>query len=200
MKLHMVAERSLSFLARSSACLVHSSLKLLKPFIRFVRLVRIQSMVSEPIPVTTQFDGPQSFSGLTNLKLGDHCRLGSDVYFETAGSARIEIGRHVRINRSCVLVAHAGISIGDNSLIGECVSIRDANHGTAQGTLIRKQAHQSAPIFIGNDVWIARGAVILKGVQIGDGSVVAANSVVTKDVPAGTIVGGVPAKLMKFRT
>jgi acetyltransferase-like isoleucine patch superfamily enzyme len=98
-----------------------------------------------------------------------------------------------------VIVSYEHISIGDHTLIGEYVSIRDANHGVEPGTPIREQPHAAEGIDIGRDVWIARGAVILKGVTIGDGAVIAANSVVTKDVEPMMIVGGIPAKPIRRR-
>jgi acetyltransferase-like isoleucine patch superfamily enzyme len=103
------------------------------------------------------------------------------------------------VNAGTVLVSYAGVSIGDECLIGEYVSIRDADHGSDAATPMRLQAHRKAPIRIGRDVWIARGAVILKGVTIGDGAIVAANSVVTRDVPALAVVAGAPARIIKYR-
>ena len=95
-------------------------------------------------------------------------------------------------------MSYSAVTIGNDCLIGEYVSIRDADHGTEPGTPMRSQAHASAPIVIGDDVWIARGAVILKGVTIGSGAVVAANSVVNRDVEPNSIVGGVPARLLRM--
>ena len=118
----------------------------------------------------------------------------------TTGDGSIELGAHVRVNQGCVLVSYAALRIGANALIGEYVSIRDADHGMADGSPIQSQAHTSAPITIGADVWIARGVVVLKGVTIGDGAVIGANSVVTKDVPAMAVAAGVPARVLKMRT
>ncbi|TOB35760.1 hypothetical protein CGK06_26050 [Vibrio parahaemolyticus] len=64
---------------------------------------------------------------------------------------------------------------------------------------IKEQGYQNAPIVIGNDVWIGFNSTILPGVSIGDGAVIAAHSVVTKDVPSYTVVGGIPAKEIKKR-
>lgn len=166
---------------------------------RLVRLAQLRAVTRGTVPVNTQFDGPVHTAGPTRLTLGAHCRLGRDTFLETAGTGRIEIGTHVRLNMGTVLVAYDRIRIGDDCLIGEYVSIRDANHGTAVGQPMRLQPHTARPIVIGNDVWVARGAIILGGVTVGDGAVVAANSVVTKDVPAMTIVGGVPARVIRRR-
>jgi acetyltransferase-like isoleucine patch superfamily enzyme len=121
------------------------------------------------------------------------------VVLETYDGARIEIGPGVTINDGVTLCAYFGIRIGANTLIGEYASIRDANHGTLAGQPIRWQKHQGAPIRIGDDCWIARGAIVLRGVNMGNGAVAAANSVVNKDVPANAIVGGIPAKPISQR-
>jgi acetyltransferase-like isoleucine patch superfamily enzyme len=165
------------------------------------RLVRLRSLTAGRIPVNTQFDGPVIAQPRTRLFLGPHCRLGPGAYFETSDAGRIDIGSHVTINRGCVFVSYARIAIGDDTLIGEYVSIRDANHGTDDtDTPIRLQPHTSSPIIIGRDVWIGRGSCILKGVTIGDGAVIAANSVVTKDVAPRDIVAGAPARLIRNRS
>ena len=91
-----------------------------------------------------------------------------------------------------------GITIGDNVLIGPNVVLRSNNH-MFQDVLIpiREQGMTQGEIVVGDDVWIASNAVILAGVKIGRGAVVAAGGVVTKDVPDYAVVGGVPAKLIK---
>ena len=167
---------------------------------RLARLASLRSRVQGAVPVTTQFDGPVSTAGRPEVHLGNHCRLGRDVFFETGGSGSITIGEHARLNAGTTVVSYAKVTIGGNCLIGEYVSIRDANHGTALSAPMRSQPHDAAQISIGDDVWIGRGVCILKGVTIGDGAVIAANSVVTKDVPAKAIVGGVPARVIKERT
>lgn len=83
-------------------------------------------------------------------------------------------------------------------MIGEYASVRDANHRRGAGPL-RDSGHEAAAITIGRQVWIGRGAVVLAGVRIGDGALVAANAVVTRDVPAGAVVGGVPARPLHRR-
>ncbi len=170
-----------------------------KPFLRLWRLAWLRSWTSGRIHVTTEFDGPVRVTGRLSITMNEHCRLGRDVFFDTCGGV-ITLGEHVRINTGCVLVSYSSIVIGNDCLIGEYVSIRDANHGIEGDGPIRLQAHTSAPIVIGNNVWISRGSVILKGVTIGDGAVVAANSVVNRDVPSLAIVGGIPARVLKMRS
>jgi acetyltransferase-like isoleucine patch superfamily enzyme len=166
---------------------------------RFMRLVRLRAAVSGHVPATTQFDGPVRAQRGSRVFLGEYCRLGRDTFFETGPDAGINIGPHVTINSGCVIVAHAGITIGRDCLIGEYVSIRDANHGIATSRPMRVQPHDAAAIRIEDDVWIGRGSVILKGVTVGRGAVIGANSVVTKDVAPMWIVAGAPAREIRCR-
>ena len=169
------------------------------PFVRLWRLARLRAYAAGDIPVTTQFDGCIHTTGRVRLSLGGHCRLGRDVFFETSDAGMIELGANVRVNRGSMLVSYAHVHIGPDCLIGEYVSLRDADHGIAPGTPMRLQPHSAAPITVGRDVWIARGACILKGVTIGDGAVIGANAVVTSNVPARAIAVGVPARVLRYR-
>jgi len=146
-----------------------------------------------------QFDGPIAVVGSGNIHMGVQSRIGSDVEFGTEEQGTIVIGENVRINRGTTLFAYESIHIGDHTLIGEFVSIRDANHGIAPEEHVRSQAHLAQAIKIGKDVWIGRGSVILPGVEIGDHSIIGANSVVSRSIPAGTIAVGSPAKPLRKR-
>ena len=148
---------------------------------------------------SVQCDGRVHVSGTANIILGKRCRLGMDVELRTVEGGRIQIGEDTRLNRGCTLTSYAQIGIGDFTIIGEYVSIRDANHGLARSEPMRYQPHTSEPIHIGRDVWIGRGSCILPGVTIGEGAVIGANSVVTKDVPEFGIAAGVPARVIKMR-
>ena len=98
------------------------------------------------------------------------------------------------INSSCHFQDQGGITIGDGTLIGHNVVLATVNH-SIQASQKRKNFY--APINIGNNVWIGSNVVVLQGVSIGDWAVIAAGAVVTKDVEAYTIVGGIPAKFIK---
>jgi acetyltransferase-like isoleucine patch superfamily enzyme len=145
--------------------------------------------------------GPVCFLGTRNVRLGGGGNLHGGVLFETEAAGAIVIGDDFTLNRGAVLAAHAEITIGDHALIGEYVSIRDCDHAFGDPTRpMRQQGFTAAAIHIGNDVWIGRGAAILKGVTIGDGAVIAANAVVTKDIPAMEIWAGVPARFLRRRS
>lgn len=116
----------------------------------------------------------------------------SGIFLSVNKGAKLEIGSG-RTNRDVDITCFNSIKIGNNVLISKGVMIRDSdNH-----TVLKEGYRQSKPIVIGNNVWIGMRAVILKGVTIGDGAIVAAGAVVTKNVPANTVVGGVPAKVIR---
>jgi acetyltransferase-like isoleucine patch superfamily enzyme len=109
---------------------------------------------------------------------------------------RLVIRAGTYVNRYTVLDASDRLEIGANCMIGPHGYLTDHDHGHSPGKLISEQPLVSAPVRIGNNVWLGAGVIVLKGVTIGDNAVVGAGSVVTKDVPAGTKVAGVPAKLI----
>ena len=166
---------------------------------RLWRLAVFQSSVSHAVPLTTQFDGKITVVGTGNIILGQHCRFGDGVLLETKGEGKIVLGDNVRINKGCVLTARTEIMIGNDTLMGEYSSIRDANHCIKKSFLIREQGHVADKITIGQDVWIGRGTIVLKGVSIGEGAVVGANSTVNHSIKAQSINVGAPSRLLKYR-
>lgn len=110
---------------------------------------------------------------------------------EAHDGGRIEIGHRVFINYGCSISAHRLVRIGDRSLVGQYTIIMDCDQHSRDD----ETSHgHPAPVVIGRRVWIGARCTILKGVTIGDRAVIAAGSVVTHDVPAGSTVGGVPAR------
>lgn len=113
----------------------------------------------------------------------------------------MKTGREVSFGPGCqIYEPRAGLTIGDYCMIGGGVLICGVNHGHAlRDVPMRHQDSKAEPIEIGRDVWIGMGAIILPGVTIGDGAIVAAGAVVNSDVPGHGIVAGVPARHMKSR-
>lgn len=106
--------------------------------------------------------------------------------------ATASFGENCYVNRGAQIAVYAGLRVGDNCRFGERLSIHDEDHvkpGDGDPGLYR-----ATPITIGNDVWVGANVTITRGVVIGDKAVVAAGAVVTRDVEAGTVVAGVPAR------
>lgn len=114
--------------------------------------------------------------------------------FYTDFGKNTTVGKGVFINACCHFQDHGGITIGDGCQIGHNVVFATLNHGLAPED---RQTTYPAPIVLGRNVWVGSNATILQGVTIGDNAVVAAGAVVTKDVEADTIVGGVPARTIR---
>lgn len=129
---------------------------------------------------------------LTGKKIDNTFRLFPPFY--TDFGKNITIGKNVFINSSCHFQDQGGIDIGDGCFIGHNVVLATVNHDIHPSN---NHKNHYAPIKVGNHVWIGSNATILSGVNIGDWSVIAAGAVVTHDVPAMTVVGGVPAKILK---
>jgi acetyltransferase-like isoleucine patch superfamily enzyme len=115
---------------------------------------------------------------------------------------QIRIGDHSFVNHMCSIWASPGgaITIGDNVLLGPGAAVISSNHGIAAADLIRRQPGRDAPIHIGDDVWLGAYVVVTAGVSIGNGAVVGAGAVVTSDLPPMSISGGVPARVLGYRT
>ncbi len=105
---------------------------------------------------------------------------------------QISFGTHVFINHSFTAMSIGGIDFGDNVQIGPHVTIVTDNHDLKNRSVLKCRK-----VVIGNNVWIGAGVSIMPGVHVGDNAVIAGGAVVTKDVPADTIVGGNPAKIIR---
>lgn len=149
------------------------------------------------------------------LSLGDHVVIGKDALVSVVGGGemtladgvilsdrarvvckygRLTVGSRSFVGIGSILVARDQISIGADCQIAENVSIRDQDHRTGTGQALAESGYDTAPVTLGDNVWIGAGAIVLKGVTIGDNAVIGAGAVVTKDVPENTTVVGVPAR------
>jgi acetyltransferase-like isoleucine patch superfamily enzyme len=133
------------------------------------------------------------FSELTGREVDEHFRLVPPFY--TANGLEIRVGQRVFINQNCTLYDFAEVSIGDDVMIGPNVSILSAGHPLAPSE--RRAYLIGKPILIERNVWISAGATLIGGVTVRENSVIAAGSVVTKDVPPNTLVGGNPARVIR---
>lgn len=154
----------------------------------------------EALQITAEINGsyhnPEELRNLFSQLIGSPVdeTFGLFPPFYTDCGKNIHIGKHVFINMGCKFQDQGGIFIGDGSLIGHNVVLATLNHAMSprdRSSMIPK------PIHIGKRVWIGSNATVLPGVTIGDGAIVAAGAVVTKDVPENTIVGGVPASIIR---
>ena len=115
--------------------------------------------------------------------------------FFTEHGLNTTFGQNVFVNQGCTFMDKGGIRIGDGVMIGPKVSLVTGGHPLPLAE--RRERLFFAPIVIEDDVWIGAAALVMQGVTIGAGAVVAAGAVVTRDVPAGTLVAGVPARVVK---
>ena len=133
------------------------------------------------------------FSDLIGKKVDDSFALIPPFY--TTGGENIRVGRNVFINQNCTMYDLGGIDIADDVMIAPNVSIITSGHPIEPSQ--RRAFVIAKPIVIEKNVWIAVGVTIIGGVTVGQNSVVAAGSVVTKDVPPNTLVGGNPARVIR---
>lgn len=152
------------------------------------------------------------------VRAGPGCRLLTGVRFRSTDSGSAIFGRNVLVDRFAditvkygsleigarsyigqfsVICARDSITIGTDCLVAEHVTIRDQDHVFGLGLNTPQAGFSTAPVVVGNNVWIGAKATITKGVRIGNNSVVASNSVVTRDVPENTVVAGVPARVLR---
>jgi acetyltransferase-like isoleucine patch superfamily enzyme len=134
-----------------------------------------------------------AWSELTGRPVDPTFHLIPPVYSDCGRN--LGIGRNVFVNQGCRLDDIGGIELGDDVLLGPGVSLVTSGHPLDPA--LRRRQVTTAPIVVGRNVWIGAGATVLQGVRIGDDAVVAAGAVVTGDVPAGVLVAGVPARVVK---
>jgi acetyltransferase-like isoleucine patch superfamily enzyme len=112
----------------------------------------------------------------------------------------VEIGDKTVIGQECTISAYQRVRIGEQCVIADRAMFIDFDHGVAEVERpIRVQGIYKRDTVVGSNVWIGYGACVLRGVRVGDNSVIGTNAVVTTDVPANAVVGGVPAKVIRMR-
>ncbi|MBR3654785.1 MAG: sugar O-acetyltransferase [Elusimicrobia bacterium] len=163
-------------------------------FIIFHKLAQEALQITSEI--NNKYNTPEQivelFSKLTGTQVDKSFRCFPPFY--TDCGKNIKIGKNVFINACCRFQDQGGIEIGDGSLIGHNTTIATLNHDFNPDK--RANLHPS-PVKIGKNVWIGSDCTILPGVEIGNGAVIGAGSVVTKNVPANSVVVGSPARVIK---
>ncbi|MFL5350713.1 MAG: acyltransferase [Hyalangium sp.] len=140
------------------------------------------------------------------LEIADRCMLGAHVSLQVSALSaqhppgRIQLGAHVFLGAQCIVESTCSVSIGADTMLGPNCYINDTNHGMSLGTPMRLQLGTAGPVVIGEDCWLGAGVIVLKGVTIGRGTVVAAGSVVTRSLPENVVAAGVPARVLRART
>ena len=163
-----------------------------------IELMRFYSREAQKITmeINTKYHEPEELAELFSRLIGKPVGEGFGLFppFYTDFGKNITVGKNVFINADCKFQDQGGIVIEEGALIGHGVVLATLNHDLDPAK--RQQLHP-APIHIGKRVWIGANATVTQGVTIGENAVVAAGAVVTGDVPANTIVGGVPAKVIR---
>ncbi len=140
----------------------------------------------------------------TSTEVGEGCVIDAFVRIKhVGGSGNVRLGKGVYLNSGTVIYSGNGVDIGDDVLVGPNCSLVPVNHATADMTVsIRTQgfAQSRGGLTIESNVWLGANCVVLDGVVIGSGSVVAAGAVVNRSVAPNSIVGGVPARLIGMRS
>lgn len=154
-----------------------------------------------------QTDGPLFLGRRLEIEVGRHGRLrfGGFVWLGNGTKIRchegeVEIGAKTVFGQDCAISAYQRVRIGEQCVIADQAKFIDFDHRTAEVERpIRRQGIYKRDVEVGSNVWIGYAACILRGVRVGDNAIVGANAVVTEDVPANAVVGGVPARLIRMR-
>lgn len=133
------------------------------------------------------------------LSILARCQLSKGAVIHCYGG-KVVIAENVFVGEYVVIYGHGNVEIGENTLIAMHTCIVSSNHTVPpRGELIRYKKDVLLPVKIGKDVWLGAGVKVLGGVTIGDGCVIAAGAVVTKDLPSYSIAAGVPARVIRYR-
>lgn len=171
--------------------------KIYRRFTGFIRKLKFQRLGMR-IGKGTHLNNKLYSNWPHQIAIGNNCNLEHGIYFKFDGiwkqGPSIHIGDRVFLGSGCEFNIRQSIYIGSDSLIASGCRFIDHDHGILAGQLIRTQNGIEKGIKIGRDVWLGCNVVVLKGVEIGDGAIVAAGAVVTKSIPSNEIWADVPAK------
>lgn len=156
-----------------------------------------QEAIRIGMELNNQYHTPKEILEIMNRLTGKEIDESFKLFppFYTDFGKNITLGKDVFINSGCHFQDQGGILIGDGTMIGHNVVLATINHDLDPKN---NRKNHYAPITIGNHVWIGANATVLAGVSIGDWAVVGAGAVVTKDVPPKSVVGGIPARIIKM--
>jgi acetyltransferase-like isoleucine patch superfamily enzyme len=154
-----------------------------------------------------QTDGPVFFGTNLQIQIGRRgtIRFGRFVWVGDGTKIRchegeVVIGPKTVLGQECTISAYQHVRIGEQCVIADRAMFIDFDHGSVEVERpIRRQGIYKRDVDVGSNVWIGYGACILRGVQVGDNAIIGTNSVVTRDVPANAVVGGVPARILRMR-
>jgi acetyltransferase-like isoleucine patch superfamily enzyme len=152
-------------------------------------------------------DGPVFFGSGLELQIARRGRIefGRFVWVGHGTKIRchegsVEIGAKTVLGQECTISAYGRVRIGEQCVIADRAMFIDFDHGVVEVERpIRQQGIYTREVEVGSNVWVGYGACVLRGVRVGDNSIIGANSVVTKDVPANAVVAGVPARIVRMR-
>ena len=153
------------------------------------------------------FDGMLFLGSRVTIQIGRRARVrcGRWVWIGHGSKIRchegeVSIGDKTVLGQECTISAYQHVSIGEQCILADRVMLIDFDHNVAETERpIRVQGIYKRDTRVGSNVWIGHAAQILRGVTVGDNAIIGAGAVVTKDVPANAVVGGVPARLLRMR-
>ncbi len=190
--------RTLRFLARN---------RMLTP--RYARLLYryLWRRFLTPAGWRWETDGPVFFGRGLELQIAKRgtIRFGRFVWIGDRTKIRchegeVIVGQKSVLGQECTISAYRHVRIGEQCVIADRAMFIDFDHGVVEVERpIRRQGIYKRDVDVGSNVWVGYGACVLRGVRVGDNSVIGTNSVLTKDIPANAVVGGVPARLLRMR-
>ena len=164
-------------------------------FFVLINKILFRSKLSMPILCSIRGWIYFEIKSLSNIRIGDFLMVRGPMYIKCIDGGRLEIGNRCFFNHNCSITCCKRITIGNNCMFANNLVIVDHDHVIKEDKI--SDECESDEVVIGDNVWVGANVTILKGVHIGSGAVIAAGAVVNKDVEPHTVVGGVPAKIIR---